>query len=59
LADEQRRSLGHAESVVTIHTTLVGGGFGRRLKTDYGVQAALIAREVGAPVKLISVRRGR
>jgi isoquinoline 1-oxidoreductase beta subunit len=38
---------------VTIHTTLLGGGFGRRLKTDYGVQAALIARKFGGPIKLI------
>ncbi len=47
------KALGFAESAVTIRTTLVGGGFGRRLQTDYGVQVALIAREVGAPVKLI------
>jgi isoquinoline 1-oxidoreductase beta subunit len=47
------KALGYAESAVTIHTTFLGGGFGRRLKTDYGIQAALIAREVGKPVKLI------
>jgi isoquinoline 1-oxidoreductase beta subunit len=50
---EVAKALGYPESAVTIHTTLVGGGFGRRLKTDYGVQAALVAREVGAPVKVI------
>jgi isoquinoline 1-oxidoreductase beta subunit len=47
------QALGFDESAVTIHTTELGGGFGRRLKTDYGVQAALIAREMGVPVKLI------
>jgi isoquinoline 1-oxidoreductase subunit beta len=47
------KALGFDESVVTIHTTELGGGFGRRLQTDYGVQAALIAREMGVPVKLI------
>jgi isoquinoline 1-oxidoreductase beta subunit len=47
------KALGLPDSAVTIHTTLVGGGFGRRLKTDYGVEAALIAREAGVPVKLI------
>jgi isoquinoline 1-oxidoreductase beta subunit len=47
------KALGFDESAVTIHTTELGGGFGRRLKTDYGVQAALIAREMGVPVKLI------
>jgi isoquinoline 1-oxidoreductase beta subunit len=47
------KAVGLAESAVTIHTTLVGGGFGRRLATDYGVQAALIAGRVDGPVKLI------
>ncbi len=47
------KKLGFDESVVTIHTTELGGGFGRRLQVDYGVQAALIAREMGVPVKLI------
>jgi isoquinoline 1-oxidoreductase subunit beta len=45
--------LGLPESAVTIHTTEVGGGFGRRLQTDYGRQAALVAQKVGVPVKLI------
>jgi isoquinoline 1-oxidoreductase beta subunit len=47
------RALGIEPSNVTVHTTMLGGGFGRRLKTDYGVQAALIARNVGGPIKLI------
>jgi len=47
------KALGFEESAVTIHTTELGGGFGRRLQVDYGVQAALIAREMRVPVKLI------
>jgi isoquinoline 1-oxidoreductase beta subunit len=47
------KALAFEESAVTIHTTELGGGFGRRLQTDYGVQAALVAREMGVPVKLI------
>lgn len=47
------KALGMPESAVTIHTTQLGGGFGRRLRVDYGVQAALIARAAGAPVKLV------
>jgi isoquinoline 1-oxidoreductase beta subunit len=47
------KALGLAEAAVVIHTTLLGGGFGRRQHNDFGVEAALISREVGAPVKLI------
>jgi isoquinoline 1-oxidoreductase subunit beta len=50
------KALGFDESAVTINTTELGGGFGRRLQIDYGVQAALIAREMGVPVKLIWTR---
>jgi CO/xanthine dehydrogenase Mo-binding subunit len=45
--------LGISESAVDVHVTLVGGGFGRRLSTDVEVQAALIAREVDAPVMVV------
>jgi isoquinoline 1-oxidoreductase beta subunit len=47
------RALALPETAVTIHTTFLGGGFGRRLKTDYGVEAALVARAAGAPVRLL------
>jgi isoquinoline 1-oxidoreductase beta subunit len=56
LRTDVAKALGFDEAAVTLHTTEVGGGFGRRLKTDYGVQAALIAREMGVPVKLIWTR---
>lgn len=38
---------------VTVHSQEVGGGFGRRLEHDFVLEAALIAREAGAPVKTI------
>src|SRR5215510_10401573 len=38
---------------VTINRTLLGGGFGRRLLTDFVVQAALVSRAVGKPVKVV------
>jgi isoquinoline 1-oxidoreductase beta subunit len=47
------RVLALPESAVTIHTSFLGGGFGRRLKTDFGVEAALVARAAGVPVKLL------
>ncbi|HUD30781.1 MAG TPA: molybdopterin cofactor-binding domain-containing protein [Novosphingobium sp.] len=37
---------------VTIHQTLLGGGFGRRSESDFVAQAARIAMKVGAPVRL-------
>ncbi|MFT4768131.1 MAG: isoquinoline 1-oxidoreductase beta subunit [Glaciecola sp.] len=38
---------------VQIHQHYMGGGFGRRSMSDSAIQAAKIARAVGAPVKLI------
>lgn len=38
---------------VIVHTTVVGGGFGRRTEIDYAIQGAMIARHVKEPVKLI------
>lgn len=39
---------------VTVHTTLMGGGFGRRAMPDFAGEAAAIARQMpGIPIKLI------
>jgi isoquinoline 1-oxidoreductase beta subunit len=38
---------------VTINRTLLGGGFGRRLLVDFVIQAAIISKAVGKPVKVI------
>ena len=43
-------------TAITLHSARCGGAFGRRLKTDYGVLAAQVARKAGAPVKLIWTR---
>src|SRR5438046_2409230 len=38
---------------VRIHTTLLGGGFGRRLESDFVAEAVRLARPVPPPVKVI------
>jgi len=38
---------------VTVHTTFLGGGFGRRFEVDFVVQAILASRMMGKPIKLI------
>ncbi|MEI5682561.1 molybdopterin cofactor-binding domain-containing protein [Mesorhizobium sp. CCNWLW179-1] len=37
---------------VAIHNLFLGGGFGRRLETDYVTQAVQVARHVSGPVKV-------
>ena len=44
------------EEDVTVNISFLGGGFGRRAFTDFPVEAALISKEVGAPVKVVWTR---
>jgi isoquinoline 1-oxidoreductase beta subunit len=45
-----------AEDKITLELTRLGGGFGRRLKFDYVVEAAELSSIIKAPVKLIWTR---
>lgn len=44
---------GMTESQVTIHTTLLGGGLGRKAEVDFIVQAVQVGMAVQRPVKLM------
>ena len=48
--------LGVPPENVTVRTTYLGGGFGRRVCVDYAVQAAAISKAVGRPVRLLWTR---
>ncbi|CDG81822.1 xanthine dehydrogenase family protein molybdopterin-binding subunit [Janthinobacterium agaricidamnosum] len=51
------KALGLKEEDVTVHVTLLGGGFGRKSKPDFVVEAALLSKAMdGAPVKLTWTR---
>ncbi|MBL8177580.1 MAG: xanthine dehydrogenase family protein molybdopterin-binding subunit [Bryobacterales bacterium] len=46
-------AMGLKKEDVTCHVTLLGGGFGRKSKPDYVVEAALLSKKVGKPVKVV------
>ena len=50
------KALGIEDGAVTVHPTLLGGGFGRKAECDVAVQAALIARATGVPIQVIWTR---
>ena len=50
------KALGLPEDRIVMRTYLLGGGFGRRLNGDYAVPAALAAKALGKPVKLVLTR---
>ncbi len=55
-----RTSVANALSIkeedVSVHVTLMGGGFGRRHLPDFGIEAAEISKAVGKPIKLTWTR---
>jgi isoquinoline 1-oxidoreductase beta subunit len=59
----QQLALGMASAItglkpeqITVKTTFLGGGFGRRIDCDYMAQAVEISKAVGVPVKLVWTR---
>jgi isoquinoline 1-oxidoreductase beta subunit len=54
--DDLAKMLGIPVENVTVNVPLLGGGFGRKSKWDYVLEAALVSQSVGAPVKLTWTR---
>ena len=55
--DRVSKRLGLSLDRVTVNVTLLGGGFGRKSKPDYAVEAALLSKAVdGKPVKVTWTR---
>jgi isoquinoline 1-oxidoreductase beta subunit len=50
------QAAGHPRERVRIHTTLLGGGFGRRLDSDFVDEAVRIAKVVGSPIQVLWTR---
>jgi isoquinoline 1-oxidoreductase beta subunit len=51
------KRLGLSADDVTVHVTLLGGGFGRKSKPDYGIEAAVLSKAMdGKPVKVTWTR---
>ena len=50
------RITGLAPEAIKVHTTFLGGGFGRRSEQDFVSEAVQLARLTGAPVKVIWTR---
>ncbi|MFI2812548.1 molybdopterin cofactor-binding domain-containing protein [Microbulbifer sp. JSM ZJ756] len=46
-------ALGLEPEQVTVNVTLLGGGFGRKSKPDFVIEAALLSRKMQKPVKVV------
>jgi len=51
--DTVAAACGVKPSDVTCHVTLLGGGFGRKSKPDYVAEAAILAKKLDKPVKVV------
>jgi isoquinoline 1-oxidoreductase beta subunit len=55
--EDVAKHLGIPAENVTVHVTLLGGGFGRKSKPDFAIEAALLSRAMdGRPVKVTWTR---
>ncbi|MGE5240669.1 MAG: molybdopterin cofactor-binding domain-containing protein [Bacteroidota bacterium] len=50
------RITGLPKKQVRVHTQFLGGGFGRRLETDFVVEAVELSKKLGAPAQVVWTR---
>jgi isoquinoline 1-oxidoreductase subunit beta len=50
--EDVAKTLGIPEENVTINVTLLGGGFGRKSKCDFALEAALLSKALDTPIKV-------
>jgi isoquinoline 1-oxidoreductase beta subunit len=51
--DAIAEAVGAKKEDVTVHVTLLGGAFGRKSFPDYAVEAAVLSKKSGKPVKVV------
>jgi isoquinoline 1-oxidoreductase beta subunit len=51
--EEIGKKLGISKEKVICHVPLLGGGFGRKSKPDFAVEAAVLSKQSGRPVKVV------
>jgi isoquinoline 1-oxidoreductase beta subunit len=51
--DAVAQALGLKKEDVTVNVTLLGGGFGRKSFPDFAVEAAVLSKKTGKPVKVV------
>jgi len=56
LAETVAVALGVATETITVHVLRSGGAFGRRYYADFAVEAAVLSRKAGRPVKVVWTR---
>ncbi len=54
--EDLAQTLGIPTKDVRVNVTLLGGGFGRKSKCDFALEAALLSKKLGAPVKVTWTR---
>lgn len=55
--DDIAAAIGVAPAEITVQPTLLGGGFGRKSKCDFAIEAALLSKDLGGtPVKVVWTR---